>query len=71
LRWAEFIEGKGDKMAAYWVLVRESEGNRPIVKHRRRWEDNIKMESRGTIAGSSEHGNEPSGYLNAWTFLSN
>jgi hypothetical protein len=45
LRWAGFIERKEDKMVAYWVLVGKPEGNRPIGGHRRRWENNIKMDS--------------------------
>jgi hypothetical protein len=27
----------------YRVLVRKPEGKRPLGRHRRRWEDNIKM----------------------------
>jgi hypothetical protein len=33
------VEGKG----VYRVLVGKPEGKRPIGRHRRRWEDNIKM----------------------------
>ena len=32
------------KRGVYRVLVRKPEGNRPIGRHRRRWEDNIKMD---------------------------
>jgi hypothetical protein len=28
----------------YGVLVRRPEGKRPLGRHRRRWEDNIKMD---------------------------
>jgi len=28
---------------AYRILVRKPEGKRPLGKHNRRWEDNIKM----------------------------
>jgi len=28
----------------YRVLVRKTEGKRPLGRHRRRWEDNIKMD---------------------------
>jgi hypothetical protein len=28
---------------AYRILVRKSEGKRPLGKHNRRWEDNIKI----------------------------
>jgi hypothetical protein len=33
-------EGKG----IYGVLVGRPEGNRPLGRHRHRWEDNIKMD---------------------------
>jgi hypothetical protein len=36
----------GEKSGAYRVLVRESEGRRPLGEPRRRWEDNIKMDLR-------------------------
>jgi hypothetical protein len=32
-----------DKRSAYRVLVRRSEGKRPLERHRHRWEDTIKM----------------------------
>jgi len=33
----------GDRRGAYRVLVVKSEGKRPLGRHRRRWEDNIKI----------------------------
>jgi hypothetical protein len=33
---------------AYRVLVRKPEGKRPLVRPRRRWEDNISMDIRET-----------------------
>jgi hypothetical protein len=36
----------GVKRNAYRVLVRKPEGKRPLGRHRRRWEDNIKMDLR-------------------------
>jgi hypothetical protein len=36
----------------YNVLVRKTEGKRPIVRPRRRWEDNIKISLGGNRAGS-------------------
>jgi hypothetical protein len=35
-------EGRG----VYWILVWRPEGNRPLGRPRRRWEDNIKMDFR-------------------------
>jgi hypothetical protein len=32
----------GNRRGIYWVLVRKPEGKRPLGRHRRRWEDNIK-----------------------------
>jgi hypothetical protein len=34
----------GEMRDAYRILVGNSEGRRPLVRHRGRWEDNIKME---------------------------
>jgi hypothetical protein len=34
----------GERGDAYWVLVGKSEGRRTLVRHRGRWEDNIKMD---------------------------
>jgi hypothetical protein len=35
-----------EKRDAYWILVGNSEGKRPLVRPRRRWVDNIKMDLR-------------------------
>jgi hypothetical protein len=37
----------GEKRNAYKILVREPEGNRPLGRTRRLWEDNTKMDLRG------------------------
>ena len=34
----------GQKRGVYRVLVGKREGKRPLGRHRRRWEDNIKMD---------------------------
>jgi len=41
VRWVKHVApmGKG----AYWVLVGKPERSRPLVRFRRRWQDNIKM----------------------------
>jgi hypothetical protein len=36
----------GKKRGAYRALVGKPEGTRPLGRHRRRWEDNIKMDQR-------------------------
>jgi hypothetical protein len=36
----------GEKRNAYRILVGKPEGNRPLGRLRRRWEDNIKMDLR-------------------------
>ena len=42
--WAGHVARKGEKRGVYRVLVGKPEGNRPLGKPRRRWEDNIKMD---------------------------
>jgi hypothetical protein len=41
--WAGYMAHMGDKRCARWVLVGRLEGKRPLVRPRRRWEDNIIM----------------------------
>jgi hypothetical protein len=38
----------GDKRNSYNILVGKSEGKRPFGRHRRRWEDNIKIDPKET-----------------------
>jgi hypothetical protein len=71
-------------MGAYNILVWRPEGRRQLGRPRRRWEDNIKMDLREIgfgdmdwihlaqdrqVAGSCEHGNEPSGSIKCGEFL--
>jgi hypothetical protein len=44
MRWAGHIARMGEKRNAYRILVGKSEGKRPLVRSRRRWVDNIKMD---------------------------
>jgi hypothetical protein len=37
----------GEKRNVYRILVRKSEGKRPLGRPRRRWVDNINMDLRG------------------------
>jgi hypothetical protein len=46
IRWAGHIAWIGTGSGEYRVLVETSEGRRPLGRHRRRWEDNIKMDLR-------------------------
>jgi hypothetical protein len=41
----------GEKRNAYRILAGKPEGNRPLGRHGRRYEDNIKMELRDTGSG--------------------
>jgi hypothetical protein len=34
----------GEKRGAYRIMVGRPEGRRPLGRHRRRWEDNIKID---------------------------
>jgi hypothetical protein len=69
---------------AYKILVGKPEGKRRLGRRRRRWEDNIKMDVKGinviawtgvkwikmdAVAGSCEHGDEPSGSIKGREFL--
>jgi hypothetical protein len=42
--WAWHVALTGERRGLYGVLVGNSQGKRPLGRHRRRWEDNIKMD---------------------------
>jgi hypothetical protein len=44
MRWAGHVARMGEGRGVHRVLVGRSEGKRPLRRHRRRWEDNIKMD---------------------------
>jgi len=44
MRWAGHVASMGEKRGVNRVLVRKSEGKRPLGRPRSRWEDNIKMD---------------------------
>jgi hypothetical protein len=46
----------GEVRNAYKILVENPVGKRPLGKHRRRWEDNIKMGLRVWGCGSDSYG---------------
>jgi hypothetical protein len=44
MRWAGHVARMGEKRNAYRLLVGKAEGKRPLVRPRRRWVDNIRMD---------------------------
>jgi hypothetical protein len=46
MRWAGHVVCMGEVWGACIILVGKPEGRRPLGRHRRRWEDNIKMDLR-------------------------
>jgi hypothetical protein len=44
MRWAEHVARMGDNRNVYRLLVGKPKGKRPLVRPRRRWIDNIKMD---------------------------
>jgi len=44
MRWAGYVARMGERRGVNMLLVGQSEGKRPLGRHRRRWEDNIKMD---------------------------
>jgi hypothetical protein len=44
MRWAGHVARMGEKSNAYRILVGNPEGKKPLVKPRRRWVDDIKID---------------------------
>jgi len=44
VRWAGHVARMSERRSVYRVLVGKPDGNRPLVRPRRRWEDNIQMD---------------------------
>jgi hypothetical protein len=44
MRWAEHVARMAEARGAYNILVGKPKGRKPLVRPRRRWEDNIKMD---------------------------
>ena len=44
MKWAGHVARMGRRRGVYRVLVGKPEGKRPLVRRRRRWEDNIQMD---------------------------
>jgi hypothetical protein len=84
MKWACHVLIMGEIRNPYTILVGKPEGKRLLGRPRRRWEDTVKMDLMeiglgewigfmwrrvGTVAGSCEHGNEPSGSRKYGKFL--
>jgi hypothetical protein len=46
MRWAEHVARMGEGRGVYRILVGRPEGKSSLVRPRRRWEDNIKIDLR-------------------------
>jgi len=44
MRWAGHVARIGDRRDVYMVLVERPEGERPLGRPRRRWEDNTNID---------------------------
>jgi hypothetical protein len=44
MRWARYVAHMGERRGVYRTLVGKPERKRQLGRHRRRWEDNIKMD---------------------------
>jgi hypothetical protein len=44
MRLAGHVPRMGERIGVYRVLVKKSEGKRPLGRPRRRWQDNVKMD---------------------------
>jgi hypothetical protein len=44
MRWARHVSRMGEGRGVYRVLLGKTEGQRPMGRPRRRWEDNIKKD---------------------------
>jgi hypothetical protein len=46
MRYLRHVAPKGEKKSACRLLVENQEGNRPLGRPRRRWDDNFKIDLR-------------------------
>jgi len=54
MRWAGHVARMGERRGVYSVLVGKLEGKRALVRPRRRWEDNIKMDLQEVGCGNMD-----------------
>ena len=57
LRWAGHVARMEESRSAFKILTGKPSGNRPLGRHRRRWEDNIRTDQKeiGINAGNWVH----------------
>jgi hypothetical protein len=49
MRWTGHVANRGKRRCVYKILVGKPEGNRPLRRPRRRWEDNINMDLKSAM----------------------
>jgi len=54
MRWEGHVVRMGERRTVYRVLVRKSEGKRPLGRPRRGWEDNIKIDLQEVTCGDMD-----------------
>jgi len=54
MRWVGHVVHIGKRKVTYRVLVGKPEGNRPLGRPRRRWEDNFKMDLQEVDCGGTD-----------------
>jgi hypothetical protein len=68
MRWVGHVARMEEKREVHRVLVGKPEGKRPLVRPRRRWEDNIKMDIQ-TVGGGRGDWVELDQGRNGWRAL--
>jgi len=56
VRWVGHVAHMRELRNEHKILVRKPEGKRPLVRHRCRWEDNIRMDLRVGRRGLNSSG---------------
>jgi hypothetical protein len=54
MRWAGHVARMGEERGVYRVLVGKPEGERPLGRSMRRWEDNVRMDLREVGCGCED-----------------
>jgi hypothetical protein len=54
MRWARHVARMGEEKSVHRMLVGKPEGNRPLGRPRRRWEDNIKTDMQEVGGGGGD-----------------